>query len=334
MKRLWMKKEELMSKFIKLNWAVFVLCVLGIILSVVLIPDWAQKLLVIFTIAIFFVAVQQNLAAQHSAHAAQVSAQSAADSQRQATYIHLASLWYEIKQRGLECDDFIRPEFTTLFRQEEALIKYRRYHVYAWMCWGHAEDCYLKGYRDDAGFLPSIENYKELHYAWLSAPQHQRMFGAEFITWVDTKLLQPKVEVRNENTTQGKGVYAHSSFSKGDFIGFFNGALVQNRTKMSLQFGPDLHVEPAAESPFRFLNHSCDANAHFEGRNLYAWRGIPAGQEITIDYNCHELDLALPFECNCGATGCVGKINGYTQLTPEQKTQRARQTCSWLTASE
>ena len=321
-----------MGGFIKLNWAILVLCIIGILAALLFIPDWAQKLLVIFTIGLFFVAVQQNFAAHQSALAAKLSAQSAANSQTQATYIHLASLWYQIKQRGLECDDFIHPEFTTLFCQKESLTKYRQYHVYAWMCWGHAEDCYLKGFRDNEGFLPSIENYKELHYAWLSVPKNRDMFSAEFGKWADTELLQPKVEVRSENTYQGKGVFACADFNKSAFIGFFEGQLVKNRTKMSLQFSPDFHIEPSEQTPFRRLNHSCDANSYFIGRNLYAWRDIHSGEEVTIDYNCNELTLASSFTCNCSSTGCVGDIKGHNHLTDEQKKHREHKTCAWLTA--
>lgn len=326
----WMRTEEIMDKFIISNLVVLALCAIGIFAAAFLVSDFAQKLMVIFTIAIFYIAVQQSQAAHESAGAAKFSAQSAADSQRQATYLHLASLWYQIKQRGLECDDFIQPEFTTLYRRKEARPKDRQYDVYAWMSWGHAEDCYLKNYYTDEGFLPSIENYKEMHYAWLSVKQHRKKFSKEFMKWVDTELLQPKVEVRSRNSTEGQGVFASSAFEKGDFIGFFDGDFVRNQTKMSLQFGSDFHVQPATNSPFRCLNHSCNANAHFAGRNLYAWRDILLNEEITIDYNCHENVLESAFKCTCEVTGCVKKIEGYTYLTDEQKTQRERQTCSWL----
>ncbi len=330
-----------MGELMRRNSAVPILCIIGIIISLVFVTDLAQKFLVVFTILLFFVAVEQHFVAQNSARAAEKSAQSAADSYKhatqsaadsykQATYLHLASLWYQIKQRGLECDDFIRVEFTTMFRQEEALTKYRQYHVYAWMSWGHAEDCYLKGYHDDAGFLPSMKNYKELHYAWLSVPKNRGMFSKEFTNWVDVELFGPSVEEKSENSKQGTGLFACSQFKEGDFIGYFDGSLVQNPTQMSLQFGPDFFVEPADKTPFRSLNHSCEANSHFLGRNLYAWRDIQEAAEITIDYNCHEFALASPFECNCGAVACIGKINGYSHLTEEQKKQRERQTCSWL----
>jgi hypothetical protein len=92
-----MNGEYDMGKFIKINWIVSLLCLLGIVLALVFVHDWAQKLLVIFTIALFFVATQQSISAYHSALAAQISAQSAAANQQQAIYVHLASLWYQIK---------------------------------------------------------------------------------------------------------------------------------------------------------------------------------------------------------------------------------------------
>jgi len=63
--------EDHMGKFMKLNWAVLIFCLLGIVLSLWLIPDWAEKILAVFTIVLFFVAEQQNFAAQNSAHAAE-----------------------------------------------------------------------------------------------------------------------------------------------------------------------------------------------------------------------------------------------------------------------
>lgn len=301
-----------------------------IALAQMYVSDWAERLMVIITALLFYVAVQQAVSAKNSAVAASISATAAKESQQQATYIHLASLWYEIKQLGVESDDFIKPEFTSLFRPEEILEEYRRYHVYAWMCWGHAEDCYLKGFRSDEGFLPSIQNYKELHYAWLLVPKNRQMFNKSFLSWIDSMLTTPTVEVKEGKTHEGKEVIAKQKLQKGEFIGFFEGEPVKNRTKMSLQFAQDFHIEPSVNTIFRRLNHSCDANAYFRGRNLYAWTNIHIDEQITIDYNCTELELDSEFECNCGSTGCVGRIKGFSSLAAQQKTSRKERTCSWL----
>jgi SET domain-containing protein len=85
---------------------------------------------------------------------------------------------------------------------------------------------------------------------------------------------------------------------------------------MSLQFGPERHVEPAEDHPLRFLNHACEPNAAFgngelgRDRDLFAVRAIAPGAEITFDYNAHEDELSHPFECRCGSARCVGTVRG------------------------
>ncbi len=111
----------------------------------------------------------------------------------------------------------------------------------------------------------------------------------------------------------GFGVFAARALGCGEFIGRFEGVETSARTRMSLQFGPGRHVEPAKDCPLRFLNHSCAPNAAFGGddaRELRATTAIPAGAEITIDYNAHEDELSHPFACFCGAPGCVGRVRG------------------------
>ena len=61
--------------------------------------------------------------------------------------------------------------------------------------------------------------------------------------------------------------------------------------------------------PGCYLNHSCDPNAMRSGVNVYAWRDIRAGEEITIDYrlNAHDGER---WECDCGAATCQGYVIG------------------------
>ena len=307
-----------------------------IAVAVVYVEDMYQTLLIILTAALFLIAIQQAFsthisaeAARESAEAASVSAQSADNAQRQATYIHLANLWYTIKQKGLEDSDFIDSQFTSLYRPQDVHGKYRSYHVYAWLCWGHAEDCYENKFHGDVGFAPSIRSYKELHYAWFCVPKNSDMFSEEFIKWVK-ELKSSLVEVKSQGTLQGNGVFAAQNFTEGDFIGFFEGEEVNNRTNMSLQFAPNFHVEPSSTTPFRNLNHSCDANAFFMGRNLYAHKPIVKGQEITIDYNCLEFELTAPFKCNCGTMACMGTIKGYKFLSQDEREIRSVMVPDWL----
>jgi hypothetical protein len=55
------------------------------------------------------------------------------------------------------------------------------------------------------------------------------------------------------------------------------------------------------------------------GVNVYAWREIHAGEEITIDYrlNAHDGER---WDCDCGAANCLGYVIGdFFSLDPEQQ---------------
>lgn len=308
-------------------------CIIGftaIFIAVFFFDDMYQKITVIFSVVLVFIAIQQTFAANSSAEAARSSANLASDAQKQVTYIHLANLWYKIKLKGLENSEFINPKFSSLYRQKEVHDKYQEYHVYAWLCWGHAEDCFEKKFQGDPGFEPSIRNHKELHYAWLSVRENSDMFSKDFINWANNDIKSPLVEVKNKVALQGEGVFAAQEFLEKEFIGFFDGKEVDNRTSMSLQFGPDFHIEPSGSTPFRYLNHSCDANAFFKGRNLYAFKKIFKNQEITIDYNCREFKLAAPFACNCKTGACLREIKGYKFLSTYEREIRSEMVPDWL----
>jgi SET domain len=92
----------------------------------------------------------------------------------------------------------------------------------------------------------------------------------------------------------------------------------------SVQVGPNLHIdmEPQIDLtgqmdlyPWRFMNHSCDANCVILDRAVYAQRRIDPGDELTFDYNSTEYDMAEPFECACGSPKCVQTIAGSRHQT-------------------
>lgn len=58
----------------------------------------------------------------------------------------------------------------------------------------------------------------------------------------------------------------------------------------------------------RWVNHSCDANVLSSGWEVdVAVRDIAAGEEITNDYGC--LNLERSFRCECGRPDCRGRID-------------------------
>ncbi|MGC2637701.1 MAG: SET domain-containing protein-lysine N-methyltransferase [Acidobacteriaceae bacterium] len=71
-----------------------------------------------------------------------------------------------------------------------------------------------------------------------------------------------------------------------------------------------------------FINHSCDPNCETEEIDGKVWiialRNIPAGAELTYDYNLYDGDDDEA-HCNCGAKNCRK-----TMYAPEEMRRRAR----------
>jgi hypothetical protein len=71
-----------------------------------------------------------------------------------------------------------------------------------------------------------------------------------------------------------------------------------------------------------FINHSCDPNCETEEIDGEVWiialRNIPAGKELTYDYNLYDGDDDEA-RCNCGAKDCRK-----TMYAPEEIRRRAR----------
>ena len=63
------------------------------------------------------------------------------------------------------------------------------------------------------------------------------------------------------------------------------------------------------------VNHSCDANARYDGKGLKVWitadRDIKKGEEITCDYGfSFDKNDYKQFPCKCGSKNCCGWIIG------------------------
>ena len=117
-------------------------------------------------------------------------------------------------------------------------------------------------------------------------------------------------------------VVATAALPAGAAVLFVDGDVVERASRYSIQIGVDLHVDVPPQCPaepngshlWRFLNHSCDANAVLHERMLVASRPIAAGEEVTFDYECNEWELAEPFRCRCGAAACRREIRGHRHL--------------------
>lgn len=129
---------------------------------------------------------------------------------------------------------------------------------------------------------------------------------------------QRNPEVRRSRV--GRGVFAGRYYAAGEVIGEILGTVIAQPDYTSpycYSMGDDRALEPAA--PFRFLNHSCQANSRFNWYDLqasksgtierrvfvFALGAIRPGEEFTIDYRWPP-DMAIP--CRCGAAICRGWV--------------------------
>lgn len=139
---------------------------------------------------------------------------------------------------------------------------------------------------------------------------------------------------------RGYGLFARHRINLGDLIFVFAGPLVAtpfaSPRAMQIAFGHSLESDRGFED---LLNHSCSPNARVVelpvtgGFALVAIDPIPAGREITYDYDTTEADLdaqGCAFDCRCGADGCRGTVRGWDHLTDEGRAAIAWRTMSWL----
>jgi len=71
--------------------------------------------------------------------------------------------------------------------------------------------------------------------------------------------------------------------------------------------------------PGCYLNHSCDPNAMRHGVNVFAWRPVTAGDEITIDYRLNAFE-GDSWACACGAPNCTGTVVGsFFAMEPQRQ---------------
>nr|XP_019566657.1 PREDICTED: histone-lysine N-methyltransferase ASH1L isoform X2 [Rhinolophus sinicus] len=84
----------------------------------------------------------------------------------------------------------------------------------------------------------------------------------------------------------------------------------------------------------RFINHSCDPNCEMQKWSvngvyrigLYALKDMPAGTELTYDYNFHSFNVEKQQLCKCGFEKCRGIIGGKSQRMNGLPSSKSSQT--------
>jgi hypothetical protein len=129
---------------------------------------------------------------------------------------------------------------------------------------------------------------------------------------------------------KGNGVFARRAFQAGQFI--FrrrHGRVVANQDIGSLSEDDQRHLceldwqtSAVLLPPGCFLNHSCDPTAMRHGVNVYAWKDIRAGDEITIDYRLNAFDDNDRWECSCASANCPGVVVGSFFALDDERQRR------------
>lgn len=91
--------------------------------------------------------------------------------------------------------------------------------------------------------------------------------------------------------------------------------LVNRRAYTSVQVSEDCDME--LKSNLVFCNHSCDPSVVFDTSKLEVRVGdrpLKRGQDLTFFYPSTEWDMTQPFQCNCGASKCLGIVQGARYL--------------------
>jgi SET domain-containing protein len=135
------------------------------------------------------------------------------------------------------------------------------------------------------------------------------------------------IEVRDTGA-KGKGVFALRHFNAGEFI--FRrrrGRIIANSEIAALSAEDQRHLDEIDEntseiltSPGCYFNHACEPNAMPHGMDLYAWKDIAAGEEITVDYRLTAISDNR-WDCACGCVSCPGYFN-HSFFALSEETQR------------
>ena len=86
----------------------------------------------------------------------------------------------------------------------------------------------------------------------------------------------------------------------------------------SVQASRDLHIELNCD--LLYTNHSCRPSVVFD---MERWevrvgeKGLKEGDELTFFYPSTEWEMSQPFDCQCGARECRGKITGAKDMSRE-----------------
>ncbi|KAI9320696.1 hypothetical protein BX666DRAFT_1224943 [Dichotomocladium elegans] len=108
---------------------------------------------------------------------------------------------------------------------------------------------------------------------------------------------------------------AERDFPLGSTIAELKGLTPGPKAYSSVQISKTEHIE--LNSDLLYMNHSCDPSAAMDvdKRAVVAIKDIKAGDELNFFYPSTEWDMAQPFDCWCGSSKCIRRVQGARHLS-------------------
>lgn len=119
--------------------------------------------------------------------------------------------------------------------------------------------------------------------------------------------------------TGARSLRATAPLKPGHAVCTFSASEVLNHpTRFTLQLDETRHILLSPE-PLWYTNHSCAPNVFFDTETMELMVLSPVGprEELRFFYPSTEWTMAEPFDCNCGAPNCLGRISGAAALSDE-----------------
>ena len=131
---------------------------------------------------------------------------------------------------------------------------------------------------------------------------------------------------KSQIDNKGRGLYATKDIKEGTKIINYIGKIITNKeVEKSDKYDNKkpiylftLNKTYSLDGDYKFnvaglVNHSCDANARYDGKGLKIWitadKDIKKGEEITCDYGfSFDKHDYKQFPCKCGSKNCCGFI--------------------------
>ncbi len=127
-------------------------------------------------------------------------------------------------------------------------------------------------------------------------------------------------DIMQNSHTGEKSLHASAFFDAGEVISDFSaGMTLETATYLTVQKGDNQHI--TLEPDFlQYINHGCDPNVFFDtaAMQLVALKEIQPGDEFMFFYPSSEWDMSQPFDCFCGTTKCLQRIQGAAYLSDDE----------------